>query len=312
MPHNGSPLTLKQEPVSQWTISNCAMEVSQPSSPPDRNLLLDRETLIKWVACMDHYGQRWLDDIGKDYFSQEYWYLFTVTLVHHWRNAPLSISEACNCMKTGSSKTRQNRLQKLISEQLFFKTKDRTDLRRTHLEPTDEMLEGGRMHFRGTLTGAMRFLDEAGLLASSPQPLLERISRNSDEVDKRFLLPWAEFLVDYTNDWNATFNRRFHTEEYWYTFVHSLLGIWKGQPLTMSDACQSMRTGSSRTKEKRVALAVARGMLIKQKSLDDLRITHVMASGTLEALLVGHFERTLGELLKRTRHLFQQLENARA
>ena len=267
---------------------------------------------MKWVAYMDQYGQRWLDDIGKDYFSQEYWYLFTVTLVHHWRETPLSISEACDCMKTGSSKTRQNRLQKLITEHLFFKTKDRADLRRTHLEPTEEMLEGGRMHFRGTLTEAMHFLDEAGLLPSSPQPLLDRISHSSEEVDKQFLLPWAEFLVDYTNDWNTTFKRLFHTEEYWYTFVHSLLGIWKGQPLTMSDACQSMRTGSSRTKEKRVSLAVTRGMLIKQKSSNDLRITHVLASSTLEELLIGHFERTLGNLLKRTRRLFQGLDQAPA
>ena len=111
---------------------------------------------------------------------------------------------------------------------------------------------------------------------------------------------------------NTTFNKLFHTEEYWYTFVHSLLGIWKGQPLTMSDACQSMRTGSSRTKEKRVSLAVTRGMLIKHKSSSDLRITHVSASGTLEKRLVGHFERTLGDLLKRTRRLFQELDRAPA
>ncbi len=272
------------------------------------NFASDPETLIKWIAYMDHYGQRWLDDIGKDYFSQEYWYLFTVTLVYHWRGTPLSISEACDCMKTGSSKTRQNRLQKLITEHLFFKTKDRADLRRTHLEPTEEMLEGGRMHFRNTLTEALHFLDEAGLLVSSPQPLLDRISRDSDVVDKRFLLPWAEFLVDYTNDWNTTFKMLFHTEEYWYAFVHSLLGIWKGQPLTMSDACQSMRTGSSRTKEKRVSLAVTRGMLIKQKNSNDLRITHVLASATLEKLLIGHFERTLYDLLKRMGRLFQALD----
>ena len=286
--------------------------MSQPDPLPDPSFVSDPEILIKWVAYMDRYGQRWLDDIGKDYFSQEYWYLFTVTLVHHWRGTPLSISEACDCMKTGSSKTRQNRLQKLITEHLFFKTKDRADLRRTHLEPTEDMLEGGRMHFRGTLTEATRFLDEAGLLPSSPQPLLDEISHDSDAVDRRFLLPWAEFLVNYTNDWNTTFNKLFHTEEYWYTFVHSLLGIWKGQPLTMSDACQSMRTGSSRTKEKRVSLAVTRGMLLKQKSPDDMRITHVLASSTLEELLIGHFERTLGDLLKLTKRLFQELDQVPA
>ena len=272
----------------------------QPTPRPEPDFDSDRGTLIKWIAYMDHYGQRWLDDIGKDYFSQEYWYLFTVTLISHWQQAPLSVSEACDCMKTGSSKTRQNRLQKLIEEHMFFKTKDQADLRRTHLEPTGEMLQGGRVHFSRTLTEAIQFLAGAGLLDSSPQPLLERISHMSDEVDKRYLLPWAEFLVDYTNDWNTTFKKLFHTEEYWYAFVHSLLGFWKGRPLTMSEACQSMRTGSSRTKEKRVSLAVTRGMLIKQKSASDLRTTHVLASTILEELLIGHFERTLQELLELT------------
>ena len=73
---------------------------------------------------MENYGQSWLDDIGKDYFSQEYWYLFTITLAYHWRQAPLSISEACDSMKTGSSKTRESRLKKLIAEHLFIKIKN--------------------------------------------------------------------------------------------------------------------------------------------------------------------------------------------
>ena len=155
----------------------------QPPPQPEPNLNSDRETLIKWIAYMDHRGQCCLDNIGKNYFSQEYWYLFTVMLVSHWRETPLSVSEACDCMKTGSSKTRQNRLQKLIEEHMFFKTKDQTDLRRTHLEPTEEMLHGGRIQLRNTLTEAIQFLAEAGLLSSSLEPLLDRISHDSDEVD---------------------------------------------------------------------------------------------------------------------------------
>ena len=259
---------------------------------------------------MDDYGQRWFDDIGKDYFSQEYWYLFTVALASHWRQTPLTVSEAKRCMKTGSSKTRQNRLQKLIDERLFFKTKDRDDLRRTHLEPTDEMLDAGRLHFSRTLREALHFLEKANLLTTNPQPLLDTVSQTSDEVDKQFLLPWAEFLVDYTNDWNTSFRTLFHTEEYWYAFVHSLLGSWNSQPLTMSEACQSMRTGSSRTKEKRVSLAVSRGMLIKQKSANDLRMTQVLASAELEELIKGHFERTLQALLELTRRLLHKQPSA--
>ena len=142
------------------------------------------------------------------------------------------------------------------------------------------MLHRGRIHFRNTLTETIQFLAEAGLLASSPEPLLDRIPHNSHELDKRYLLPWAEFLVDYSNGWNTTFKKLFHTEEYWHAFVLSLLGSWKGQPLTMSEACQSMRTGSSRTKEKRVSLAVARGILIRQESSSNLRTMHPLASAT--------------------------------
>ena len=166
------------------------------------------------------------------------------------------------------------------------------------------MLHGGPLHVRNTLTEATQFVAEAGLLALSPEPLLGRISHDSDEVDKRFLLPWAEFSVDYTNDWNTTFKKRFHTEEYWYALVHSLLGSWKGQPLTTSEACQSMRTGSSRTKEKRVSLAVTHGILIRQESSSNLLTMHLLASATLEELLIGLFDRTLQELLVLTQRLF--------
>ena len=259
---------------------------------------------------MENYGQSWLDDIGKDYFSQEYWYLFTITLAYHWRHTPLSISEAYDSMKTGSSKTRETRLKKLIAEHLFIKIKKQTDLRRTYLEPTTEMLLGGRRHFRNSLGQAIQFLVNPQLLASNPKPLLDRILCDGEDVDKNFLLPWAEYLIDYTNDWNNTFSKRFHTEEYWYPFVYCLLGCWKGQPLTMSEVCQCMRTGSSRTKEKRVSLAVSRGMLVKQKSRNDLRTTYILTSDVLEELLTSHFSRTLNEFLNLTQRLIgRQMED---
>ena len=256
---------------------------------------------------MENYGQSWLDDIGKDYFSQEYWYLFTITLAYHWGQTPLSISEACDSMKTGSSKTRENRLKKLIAEHMFIKIKKQTDLRRTYLEPTMEMLVGGRKHFRNSLRQAIQFLVDAQLLVCDPKPLLDRISSDDAGADKHFLLPWAEYLIDYTNDWNNTFSKRFHTEEYWYPFVYCLLGCWKGQPLTISEVCQCMRIGSNRTREKRVSLAVSRGMLVKQKSNNDLRTTYILTSEVLEELLISHFARTLNNFLNLTQELIEHL-----
>ena len=71
----------------------------------------------------------------------------------------------------------------------------------------------------------------------------------------------------------------------------------------MSEAYQPTSTGSSRTKEKRVSLAVTRGMLVKHESSIDSRTTHLSASATLEELLIGHFERTLQELQELTQRL---------
>ena len=280
--------------------------VSEPVPGSDRN------TLLKWIGYMENYGQIWLDDIGKDYFSQEYWYLFTITLVYHWRETPLSISDAYDSMKTGSSKTRENRLKKLIAQHLFIKIKKQTDLRKTYLEPTAEMLLGGRRHFSRSLGEAIQFLTDAQLLAVEPEPLMDRVLRGGEDMDKHLLLPWAEYLIDYTNDWNTTFNKRFHTEEYWHPFVNCLLGCWKGQPLTMSEVCQCMRFGSSRTKEKRVSLAVSRGMLTKQKSKNDLRTTYILTSSILEELLISHFNRTLNDFLNLTQRLLEKQTGALA
>ncbi|MCY4153961.1 MAG: hypothetical protein OXF58_01365 [Gammaproteobacteria bacterium] len=272
----------------------------------------DRQLLTRWIESMEGYGQSWFDDIGKDYFSQEYWYLFTITLVYHWRQTPLSVSEACDSMKTGSSKTRENRLKKLITEHFFIKIKNQTDLRRTYLEPTTEMLLGGRKHFSNSLGRAIQFLDDARLLASNPQPLLDGVLSDGEHVDKNYLLPWAEFLIGYTNDWNNTFSKRFHTEEYWYPFTYCLLACWRGQRLTTSEVCQCMRTGSGRTKEKRVSLAVSRGMLVKQKSNCDLRTTYILTSSVLEELLISHFGRTLNNLLSLTQGLLARQQEIRA
>jgi len=72
-----------------------------------------------------------------------------------------------------------------------------------------------------------------------------------------------------------------------------------------------MRTGSGRTKEKRVSLAVSRGMLVKQKSNCDLRTTYILTSSVLEELLISHFGRTLNNLLSLTQGLLARQQEIR-
>ena len=252
-----------------------------------------RETLQAWMQYMEDYGAAWLADTGKEFYSQEYWYLVAMTLVRHWRGAPLSVSDACRSMKTGSSKTRENRIKKVIAEHWCIKIKDRADLRRTYLEPTQDMLLLGGQHFRASLDRAVRFLLQQRLLKRSPTELPREIEGSGRELDKPHLLPWAEFLIGYTDDWNQTFRNRFRTDEFWLPFVRCLRGGWANRPLTMGEACQCMSTGSTRTREKRIALAVSRGMLKRQRGGQDLRVTSILPTGALESRLINHFTRTL-------------------
>ena len=274
---------------------------SGEAGPRDSNgpqaVRFGREILQAWMQYMEDYGAAWLADTGKEFYSQEYWYLVTMTLVRHWQRNPLNISDAYQSMKTGSSKTRENRLKKVIAEHWCIKIKDQTDLRRTHLEPTEDMLLLGRRHFRSSLGGAVRFLREQRLLERNPTALLRQIEGSGRNLDKPYLLPWADFLVGYTDDWNQTFENRLRTDEYWLPFVRCLRGGWSNHPLTMGEACQCMSTGSSRTREKRIALAVNRGMLQKQRDEHDLRVTSILATDVLESRLIGHFARTLGEVI---------------
>lgn len=120
-------------------------------------------------------------------------------------------------------------------------------------------------------------------------------------VDRRYpadmdaLADWTEFLEDYARDWDRAFEGQPHyfTQEYWYLFVACLRSYWRGAPITVSAACQAMKTGSNRTREERINRAVGDGFLVKTKTGDDRRVTVLLPSERLEALLRGHFERTL-------------------
>ena len=67
-----------------------------------------------------------------------------------------------------------------------------------------------------------------------------------------------------------------------------------------------MRFGSSRTKEKRVSLAISRGMLAKQKNESDLRTINIMTTGNLEHHLINHFSRTLNNFLNLSQRLHER------
>lgn len=109
------------------------------------------------------------------------------------------------------------------------------------------------------------------------------------------LLLWMKALELYGRDWDETFDYRasYFTQEFWYLLVNCMIHDWKGTPLSISGACQHMKTGSNRTREERIRKAVSDGYLIKRRSESDHRETFVVPSKKLEMLMIGHFERTL-------------------
>ena len=116
------------------------------------------------------------------------------------------------------------------------------------------------------------------------------------------LVDWIDALEAYAKDWDATFEAHPHyfTQEFWYLFVGITTSTWRGKPVTISTACQMMKTGSTRTREERLKKAVQDGFLIKERGDDDKRTTFVKPSSTLEASIRGHLERTF----HRTRSVF--------
>ncbi len=122
---------------------------------------------------------------------------------------------------------------------------------------------------------------------------------------KEDLLLWMDAMEAYAVDWDETFEHRasYFTQEFWYLLVRCMTHAWNGTPLTVSGACQQMKSGSNRTREDRVRKAVADGFLIKRQGESDRREAIVVPSEELERMMIGHFSRTLNIVRDRLREL---------
>ncbi len=113
------------------------------------------------------------------------------------------------------------------------------------------------------------------------------------------LLLWMDALEKYARDWDETFEHRasYFTQEFWYLLINCMVSDWEGTPLTVSGACQHMKTGSNRTREERIRKAVTDGYLLKRRSQSDAREAIVVPSEKLERLMIDHLERTLNIII---------------
>lgn len=108
------------------------------------------------------------------------------------------------------------------------------------------------------------------------------------------LYRWMSVLESYARDWDDAFEHKpdYYTQEYWYLFNGCTQSYWRGAPLTVSAACQLMKSGSNRTRETRIKRAVDDGYLEKRKASADGRNAMVIPTPKLEAVIRAHLTRT--------------------
>ncbi|MFL0798370.1 MAG: hypothetical protein K6L73_12870 [Cellvibrionaceae bacterium] len=113
--------------------------------------------------------------------------------------------------------------------------------------------------------------------------------------DERSFIAWLDVLEFYAHDWDETFeNRRgYYTQEFWYLLIGCVVNYWKGSPMTVSRACQMMKSGSSRTREERIKKAVVDGYIEKQKHPGDGREIILVPTDKLEDMIKSHLQRTM-------------------
>ena len=119
----------------------------------------------------------------------------------------------------------------------------------------------------------------------------------TDIVDDGPVIVWAKFLDDYARDWAATFGGDLSTfsSEFWFLLVGCTLAYWRGRPMTVSAACQSMMAGSSSTRESRIKRAVQQGLLEKKRAGVDGRSAVVLPTAKTEAMMKAHFSKAFDE-----------------
>lgn len=128
---------------------------------------------------------------------------------------------------------------------------------------------------------------------------------DQDTRSREDLLLWMDALEAYALDWDKTFEHKasYFTQEFWYLLVRCMINAWNGTPLSVSGACQQMKSGSNRTREGRIKKAVEDGFLVKRQRESDRREAIVIPSEKLEKMMIGHFSRTLDIVSDRLREL---------
>lgn len=110
------------------------------------------ERLIVWVQALEDYAHDWDSTFENrpNYFTQEFWYLLVGCVVAHWSGRPMTIGTACQIMKSGSNRTREERIKRAVDDGYLVKERASKDGRTTVVRPTPKLEALMRGHFQRT------------------------------------------------------------------------------------------------------------------------------------------------------------------
>ncbi len=111
------------------------------------------DELLSWAQALEGYARDWdaTFENRPNYFTQEFWYLLVGCLVAHWRGRPMTVGAACQIMKSGSNRTREDRIKRAVDDGYLTKERAGDDGRSAIVRPTPRLEKMMREHLERTL-----------------------------------------------------------------------------------------------------------------------------------------------------------------
>lgn len=120
------------------------------------------ERLVIWAQALEDYARDWdaTFENRPNYFTQEFWYLLVGCVIAHWRERPMTVGIACQIMKSGSNRTREERIKRAVDDGYLVKERTSEDGRAAVVRPTPKLEALMRGHFQRTYQTIGRALSE--------------------------------------------------------------------------------------------------------------------------------------------------------
>ena len=116
---------------------------------------IDRSDLAAWMDALEFYARDWDETFSgrSSYFTQEFWYMLMGCLRADWAGHPLTVSQLAHSMKSGSNRTREERIKRAVDDGYLVKEKGAEDGRAAIVRPTPELEALIVEHLQRTLIG---------------------------------------------------------------------------------------------------------------------------------------------------------------